>query len=447
MRKLSDEHLKHLESHLPGRQILNLFKHVTQQYGVSPSTNQILDLIHELGKGYPAFLYYYHSYLNETNFYPIEFKKLEFPTDIERTLGFLEQNPLEESIFLHVKNSSLFEFNEFVAWVECTDLIKPDIGILYTIILAGEEGPIGINSFIEIRASAANPDPLFTILQNDEPKTGGLELLNDDPLLMISISILNYITKNQVATLSQPEKIIKPKKPSSNLNYPMDPKMIMKMVDLKKGQLDCYKATVSIDDITPFNYTFCYDFPIRYILKAYSEIDRILENGIVTYQKGNSLVMSDNYADYLALKMSDENQVTVVNIGELTIEHEMITKGDESLLPPVRLYANFESISQGLKNEILNVHIKRIRILREIEYNYWENKEQIKQKLATDIKSVLAELEIHVYKKELRDEIILINSRLNKLESDIRRGVISTENETLSFNKLRNDIIHLINEI
>lgn len=450
MNKLSKVHIDSLEKHLPGRLILNLYKSLTQKYGIAPTKNQVVRLLKENEHRNPVFVYYFNSFFTNNHFIPVDFENLMIPEIINADFPKLNEFPLQEPIFLYIKNCrDLFEVDEIVSWIECSELKESSDGYFYTVILTKEGGPKEIICLINIRTSQTHPDPVFTFQGKRGIETKGIEEVFENPLLAFCISLLNYIANNPVGKFINDDEQINQLQSNTSLNYPLDNRLVEKIKLLKEGRERCIKAKVHLSDILPFNYDFCLDFPERYILGAQRYLSEILEDGILTYEFDGKLIMSDNYAYYLALRKNKIKEITVVNIGNISLRHEIIEEGGEKLLPPVQTYpGSISTLSHELKEELLSQKLEKLDLLHKIEriksQNYQEIKEQILNNRLNQSLNELILISIDNFKQ---DELILVKYRLAKLTSDIKKGILSYEQENIEFNRIRNGIIEIINEM
>ncbi|MDF1698152.1 MAG: hypothetical protein P1U56_20055 [Saprospiraceae bacterium] len=451
MKKLSESHINHLKSHLPGRLTLNLYEKISGKYGIAPTNNQVVEFLDEYSKINHGLFYYFYSFFQKNNFIPIDFNELEFPSSITATLKKLEDFPLSESIFFYLNNcKDVIGEDELVVWIECSELKAPSDGHFYTIIITHEGGPEEIIGFFEIRTSQTHPEPAFTFLGGDSVLTKSLDEDINEPMLAISLSILNYIANKPYDIFLNDYDKIRELKGDSKLEPPTDKVLLEKMKEVYRGEQKCIKCEVDQKYIVPFDYSFCLDYPERYIFEAIKYLDKVVEFGIVTYQENDRLIMSDNYSSYLALRKEKHEKITVINIGEITLPHKRIIEGGKELLPPLfnSFSTNINSLPIDLKDELLEQKLNKLKTFEKIERIKRNNHQEIKEKiLNNNLNESLNELISITVNKHIQDELILMKSRLTKLNSDLRKGLLSHEQETLSFNRLRNDILEIINEI
>jgi len=450
MKKLSKAHINKLKGTLIGRLRLSLFQSLSGKADVVPSDKQAAAFIEEVGEVNQVFAFYFYSFFDETYTIPVEFSKLQIPKDIKIAFAYLEEHPLKTPTFFLIQNCQrLFGVTEILAWIECSNISEPFKGKLYTIVLTKEGNPRDILGYIEIRISQTNPNPAFSYHGENGPETRNIDDFIDNPLLVFYVSLLNFLVENPVGKFISDERKIAKLSPVPYVNYPIDNLLIEKLNLLYTGQIECLKARVKLKDVIPYSYEFCIDFPERFIIDSKRQLDKILEYGILTYEHDGFLIMSDTYSYYLALRKEKIEEVTVVNIGQLSLPHEVIEVGGKELLPSVpTISGSMSSLPIDLKEELLEQKLNKLNTYYKIERIKNQDFQEIKELISNNkLIESLNELILVTLDKGRHDEIILMKSRLSKLKSDIRRGILTHELQNIELNKIKNDILELISEL
>lgn len=450
MKKLSKAHINKLKGTLTGRLRLSLYQSLSGKADVVPSDKQAAAFIEEVGQVNPVFAFYFYSFFDDTYTIPVEFSRLQMPKDIKTTLIYLEEHPLKTPTFFLIQNCQrLFGATEILAWVECSDIKEPFKGKYYTIVLTKEGNPRDILGYIEIRAAQTNPNPAFSYYGENGAETRNTDDFIDNPLLVFYISLLNFLVEHPVDRFISDERKITTLSSVPYINYPIDSLLTEKLNLLYTGQVGCLKAKVKLKDVIPYSYEFCIDFPDRFITDSKRKLDKVLECGILTYESNGFLIMSDNYSYYLALRKEKIEEVTVVNIGELSLPHQVIEVGGKELLPSVpTISGSMSSLPIDLKEELLEQRLDKLNTYYKIERIRNQDFQEIKEWISNNkLIESLNELILVTLDKRIHDEIILMKSRLSKLKSDIRRGILTHELQNIELNKIKNDILELISEL
>lgn len=139
-------------------------------------------------------------------------------------------------------------------------------------------------------------------------------------------------------SLDEVQKLVR----ESSLKPPEDPKLLALLVAAYRGRIACYRGSVPLSLVRPYDFEFCLDFPRPLV----SHLARNLRDNpaatppLVVYWKNGKFIASDDYDLYLALREVDISVAPVVVLGKLPQESAANwEKGGSELIPPPRFFA------------------------------------------------------------------------------------------------------------
>ena len=184
---------------------------------------------------------------------------------------------------------------------------------------------------------------------------------------------------------------------------------------------------------------FAYSIPDQLILDGLRYLDDLKQYGILTYEENGKLIASDDYITFLALRVENNETIRVVNLGEFekVLSRNVIKRGGMELFPPIYTTGSEKNVSKDYKIERLEEKIKIIQKLKIIQSSLSDKFESIKIAIKEDkLENAILHLERVCIDPIMRNKVIAVNARLDKLKKDISYGVIEKQNELLEYNRI-----------
>jgi len=274
--------------------------------------------------------------LSETSSCKIE--DLQFGYDFDKLLDELEKKPWPKGRFLEIESRAGIKKESIGCFIYQEEL--RDSGRVYVITVFEEEFFPSI-SRIEIRASAAHPEPFFSVLSENikfvpfsrQQILDELDELN--PLFKIALLSLAYLndqnpklslTLAEATLQSAPELFPPPKDPNCD-------ELIQKTL---LNKLVCTRLEVPLENIKPANYEHSILLPSALIRPFMYDIRVGDRAEILVYWKDNVFLVSDDYAVYLAYRTLKINNIPVIIMGKYPEKKFGFgEKGGAELLPNV----------------------------------------------------------------------------------------------------------------
>lgn len=443
---------KELKRSLRGRIKLKVLQNISKSKKRFPSKSQIKSFIDRLN-GSPndpcaKFLY---SVITDNQANEFEYYNLLITNELEpKHIEYVENNLLDDCTILTFKNCNSPLPKELCVWVIKSPNTE-NFGL--TIFICGEDSPDlveGIfaishqkeNKKIDVKAYQA-PISKFGTHLSDEKK--------DDFLMGMVMRIPHFFAEYMPTLLANVEVAKNPNTTSRikrSYERPLDLKLIKYLREVSEGNRKCYKAKVSINDIFLYDIDYTLTIPDNAIESFIRKIDNVKEYGLLTYEKGGKFIVSDDYELYLAMRITEMDFVNIVNLGEITSSVKILKEGGLELIPPMMSKYSKIDASEEFKTNLLDNKIelfKRSRKLKELMFdNYGDIKALI---MDNKLEGAIEELMKFTQKDELKNELTATHGQLKKLKSDIRVGVIDYDTETINFNKVRINILRILNEI
>lgn len=349
---------EHLESNIIGRIKLRLYEtisgkknHAPDEKDIKKYVRQKLRFNHEIGR-------FVIHLLSTKTLDSIQFSNLQEPNDKNALLLDLEKNFLSEILFLELTDCPIPFPKSMGVCVYCEKLLPK--GYLYIVEIFDEQFPEYVIGQMEVRASKDCSEPMFLERQPSHDKIYNKRNYKKSIFAVLALKILNCISKNRKPKLVSISEATNPAinfKEYSVHRPPIDKIQFLLIQMVAVNKVSCTRTKVPLSNIKPHNLDFCINYPKATIKEIIEDIKNGDESPLLVYWNGNCFIMSDDYAQYLAYKTLNFDEVPVVITGRFPLN--MVSKpmkvGGAELFPPLRIEwsADYSSLSDELQNLVL----------------------------------------------------------------------------------------------
>jgi hypothetical protein len=353
---------KNLESNILGKVKLNIYKAISGKDDFFPDERDIKKFLRDQLRLNNEFGRMFVHLLGKNSLKSVEFSQLEEPKDVERLLLKLEENPQDDVHILQLAKCPKPNSDSIGVYISCEGLL-PD-GYLYVFTFFDEAFPEFLLTQIEIRASQKHPKPLFSEFVKSDWKIYDLKNYKKSFFMGLSLKILEFIINNPKRELFTIDEAILLNPNSDNkYNPPLDNDLMALTKMLIQGKILASKTKINLSQIKPHSLSFCLDFPKEIINKISQEIKSGKQSSMLVYWNGKNFVMSDDYADFLAYKSLEIENVPVIILGDFpaNLAQESVIIGSKELLPQVRIeeFPNYSSLPDELQDWVLEQKLKQ----------------------------------------------------------------------------------------
>lgn len=337
------------ESTILGRLKLKLYKEMGFVSESLPSPReQRLFMIDAYAKNYVLGQIFFNI-LQLSRVTPIDCSTLEEPTNdgLRELIIALEINPLDSTTFVELQNCPP-NAPSFLGVLIQRDLLDPS-GYTYRVTLLDDSVfPQYIAGRIEIRACRESPEPVFGVLEEGNFIPYSFHDCRNSGILRLVMKTIYHLDKRrqQPISLEQAEKLID----EDPLNPPTDATLLFLLQAAYRGAIPCFRSTVPLTLIRPFDVDFCLDYPLNLISALASEIrsDASAATPLLLYWRNGKFIMSDDYGIYLAHRKLNSSETSAVILGKFPEELGLSSEiGGPELIPPPRFFKGNLSEPEG----------------------------------------------------------------------------------------------------
>ncbi len=450
-----DLFIKEESKTLPGRIRLNLAEIITGKKNTLPKGNQSLKFFNSI-EHFPSYwLFFIHSIITLKSVKKVDFSEiLKYASgkkvDINEKLfdQLYERLTLRESV-IYINSVPSPLPNELCLWI-IKDEYEQQTDKEIVLILTSEFSPSKVNAILIFKKDINTNELIITFFQSNEESEIIVEDKTEKETKEFIFLMLFYAANNRINVVEKMEHHVNDSDNISSSNdVPYDTYLISLLHKVKNGKVSCFKMKVPIKEIKPFSIQYAVDYPENKIPTGIIFLDQIQQYGILTYQKEGKFIMSDDYATYLALRVEGYKEITIINLGKINnCPYEVIEVGGKELIPPL-IYTHEElGFDNKTLDSLLDEKIEVIQKLRKIKKILFDDFKDVREAIKEDeLKRALNLLEEITIDKDDLTEIIAIEARLNKLNSDSRLGILKYDDEVIEFNRIRINLLRLIDKI
>lgn len=446
--------IKEYKKSLFGRIKLNLAKLITGKDNKIPTKNQSVKYFANNSEGQPSlWAFLIHSIIVDNATFPLAYSEV-----------VKEQKELKlvfDSLVSHftggVANLTIYNCpkplpEEIVVWV-MKDQYKGQESDEFVLVAGGEEAPDKVLS-IFIISLEGNDEIIVQSLDTEKNKFVDFSKNFQELLFKLCISCFcacdSYAPFNLIMIDRLKGENLKRNLNNEKFHPPEDTKLMQLIYEVKNGERECIIAEVDTKDIELFDLDFAYSIPDQLILDGFRHLYDLKKYGVLTYESNGKLIVSDDYITFLALRVENNEVIRVVNLGEFekVMSKKVIKRGGIELFPPIYAPGSEKNVSKDYKIERLEEKIKIVQKLRIIKNSLSDNFESIKTAIKENkLENAILHLERICIDPIMRNNVVAVNARLDKLKNDINYGVIDKQNELLEYNRIRQALLQLIEDL
>lgn len=447
-------YIKEEKKYLPGRIRLNLAEIITGKRDAIPKGNQVVKYFKSISHLPSFWLFFIKSIVTTNTAKGMSYQELldsnkenKVVIDDEIFDKLYNKLILKESIIC-INSIPSPMLSELCLWIIRDEYEKQaDKEIIF--IIASENSPKKVKAIASFSKNVKTNEVSLSFFKSDD--SSGI-VIENEPIKEIQdliFKLIYYAGNNRISLIQKFDDIdLDFTSKEENSNFPHDEQFLALLKGVVQGKIFCYKLIIPIEKIKPFNLQYAINLPNNYIKESLYILNETKDLGILTYEKNGEFVMSDDYGKYLAMRVEDYEEITVINLGEIeSTEYQIIKKGGKELIPPLHdtFHKNYgKKTLEFLLDEKIEIY-KKSKKIKLILYDDFKNvKGAIKD---NELQKALEMLKEVVVNNEDLNVLISLEGRLSKLKSDSLLGILKYDEELIEFNKIRISLLRLIDKI